>query len=247
MEQIPLYDRLSQIDVNDHVEQKNGLSYLSWAWAWDTFKKNCPSASYRIQKNPESGLPCFGDVETGWMCYTEITVGEETHEMWLPVMDFRNQSIKKPTTFDINKTMMRCLVKNMMMFGLGAYIYAGEDLPEKPEATPRPPEPKKSEPGNAPVKTAPEAVVQEEPEAVSVRAPEPDLSDNVKLSEVQFNAIIAAFDKLGVEVWDLERQAGDHRSWTMQDRRKLLKTYHQLQLKGSDYSVKDFLAGKELN
>ena len=32
--------------------------------------------------------------------------------------------------FDVNKTIMRCLVKNLAMFGLGLYIYAGEDLPE---------------------------------------------------------------------------------------------------------------------
>ena len=32
--------------------------------------------------------------------------------------------------FDINTAIMRCLVKCLAMFGLGTYIYAGEDLPE---------------------------------------------------------------------------------------------------------------------
>lgn len=69
------------------------------------------------------------------MVYTTVTIndgelGELTREMWLPVMDFKNKSMPNPTTFDINKAVMRCLTKNLSMFGLGLYIYAGEDLPE---------------------------------------------------------------------------------------------------------------------
>lgn len=134
-----VFERLSAINVNDHVEKKENLTYLSWAWAWSETKKACPDATYRI-------LQTEFDETLGFMCHTTVTIEGETLEMWLPVMDGKNKSMKKvpytystkygdktvdaATTFDINKTIMRCLVKNLAMFGLGIYIYAGEDLPE---------------------------------------------------------------------------------------------------------------------
>lgn len=147
------YTELSQINVNEHVEKKSGLSYLTWSWAWDIFKKNCPDATYKIIKNAD-GLPYF-DSDVGAMVYTEVTTNGITHEMWLPVMDGANNAMRKETytyevkeynfgkptgkmitksvnaytMFDVNKTIMRCLVKNLAMFGLGIYIYSGEDLP----------------------------------------------------------------------------------------------------------------------
>ena len=139
MEKKTVFERLSAINVNEHVEQKDGLTYLSWAWAWSAVKKACPDATYKIH-------PTEYDEVLGFMCHTTVTIEEETLEMWLPVMDGKNKSMKKhsytystrfgektveaATTFDINKTIMRCLVKNLAMFGLGIYIYAGEDLPE---------------------------------------------------------------------------------------------------------------------
>lgn len=143
-----LFEKLSAINVNGKTERKNGLTYLSWAWAWSEFKKLCPDASYKIL-NDENGKPYFAD-EFGIMVRTEVTTEGETHEMWLPVMDGSNNAMKRDayavktrngergvnaaTMFDINKTIMRCLVKNLAMFGLGIYIYAGEDLPEGYEA-----------------------------------------------------------------------------------------------------------------
>ena len=134
-----VFERLSAINVNEHVEKKDNLTYLSWAWAWSVTKKECPDASYKI-------LPTEYDDDLGFMCHSEVTIEGQTLEMWLPVMDGKNKSMKKKpysyatkygdkqvdaaTTFDINKTLMRCLVKNLAMFGLGIYIYAGEDLPE---------------------------------------------------------------------------------------------------------------------
>jgi hypothetical protein len=134
------FERLSKINVNEYVEKKDGLTYLSWAWAWSVTKKECPDASYTL-------LPTEYDDALGFMCHTSVTIEGQTLEMWLPVMDGKNKSMKKQsytystkhgdkqveaaTTFDINKTMMRCLVKNLAMFGLGIYIYAGEDLPEQ--------------------------------------------------------------------------------------------------------------------
>jgi len=139
MQNKTVFERLSAINVNAHVEMKKDLIYLSWAWAWSEVKKNCPDATYRIGETEY-------DDALGFMCHTTVTIEEETLEMWLPVMDGANKSMKKQaytyqtrfgekqvegaTTFDINKTIMRCLVKNLAMFGLGIYIYAGEDLPE---------------------------------------------------------------------------------------------------------------------
>lgn len=139
MEKKTVFERLSAINVNEHVEKKEGLTYLSWAWAWSEVKKACPDASYKIGETEY-------DEVLGFMCHTTVTIEGETLEMWLPVMDGKNKSMKKyqyeyttkwgqksvesATTFDVNKTIMRCLVKNLAMFGLGIYIYAGEDLPE---------------------------------------------------------------------------------------------------------------------
>jgi hypothetical protein len=133
------FEKLKSINVNEHVERKDGLTYLSWAWAWSAVKTACPDATYEL-------LPTEYDEDLGFMCHTKVTIAGESLEMWLPVMDGKNKSMKKKsytystkygektveaaTTFDINKTLMRCLVKNLAMFGLGLYIYAGEDLPE---------------------------------------------------------------------------------------------------------------------
>ena len=148
-----IFMKLRSVNVNEHCEKKKSeeggnkeLTYLSWAWAWDYFKQNYPDAKYIIRKN-ENGLPYWFDPDTGYIVMTEITAGGETYEMWLPVMDAKNKAMKNlpyqyttkyngpktvnaATMTDINKTIMRCLVKNMAMFGLGLYIYAGEDLPE---------------------------------------------------------------------------------------------------------------------
>lgn len=150
-----IFKKLNALNVNDKVEQKsNGtvkLSYLSWAWAWGELVKEYPDAVYEIERF--DGKPYFYDENLGYMVFTKLTIEKITHEMWLPVMDGSNKAMKKDSykyttkygektvepasMFDINKTIMRCLVKNIAMFGLGLYIYAGEDLPEnvseKPE------------------------------------------------------------------------------------------------------------------
>ena len=139
------FQELYSLDVGKYVEKKQGLSYLTWSYAWAEFKKIYPDASYTILKD-ENGRCFFGDEEIGYMVYTSVTAGGLTYEMWLPVMDNANKSLKlKPykymtrhrekvveaiSMFDVNKAVMRCLVKNLAMFGLGLYIYAGEDLPE---------------------------------------------------------------------------------------------------------------------
>ena len=139
------FEKLYTLDVSKQVEKKDNLSYLSWAYAWREFKRVYPDAEYTVKKD-ENGRCYFGDEDIGYMVYTTVTAGNLTYEMWLPVMDSKNKTMKlKPykystkygqkdvagiSMFDINKTVMRCLVKNLAMFGLGLYIYAGEDLPE---------------------------------------------------------------------------------------------------------------------
>ena len=147
-----MFNALSNLDLSDKCEKRDQLTYLSWANAWSEFKSAYPSATYRILKN-ENGLPYFSDPNLGIMVFTEVTVDDVTHQMWLPVMDSKNKAMKlEPYTysvwnnfkkafeektvqaasmFDINKTLMRCLVKNLAMFGLGLYIFQGDDLPEK--------------------------------------------------------------------------------------------------------------------
>ena len=147
-----MFNALSNLDLSDKCEKRESLTYLSWANAWSEFKSAYPSATYQILKN-ENGLPYFSDPNLGIMVFTEVTVDDITHQMWLPVMDSKNKAMKlTPYTysvwnnfkkafeektvqgasmFDINKTLMRCLVKNLAMFGLGLYIFQGDDLPEK--------------------------------------------------------------------------------------------------------------------
>lgn len=140
------FEILNDINVSEKIEKKEGLSYLSWSFAWAELKKIHPDANYEIVKF-ENNLPYIFDEKTGYMVFTRVTINDLTHEMWLPVMDSKNKSMKNvqyeyttkygkktveaATMFDINKTIMRCLVKNLAMFGLGLYIYAGEDLPEE--------------------------------------------------------------------------------------------------------------------
>lgn len=139
-----VFDDLYSVNVNGYTEDRDGLTYLTWSFAWAEVKKRYPDATYEIEKF--NGLPYVHDENTGFMVYTKVTIGYITHEMWLPVMDSKNKAMKTvpyeyetksgkrtvqaATMFDINKTIMRCLVKNLAMFGLGLYIYAGEDLPE---------------------------------------------------------------------------------------------------------------------
>lgn len=148
-----VFKTLSVINVNDKVEKKNNMTYLSWADAWGEVKKLFPDANYKVLRE-DNGLPYIYDPLTGYMVSTEVKIGDLTHTMWLPVMDGANKAMKAEpytykgvewinnkktpvdktvdaaTMFDINKTIMRCLTKNLAMFGLGLYIYSKEDSPE---------------------------------------------------------------------------------------------------------------------
>lgn len=124
------FSRLNGINVNDKTEKKNGLTYLSWAWAWGEVKKLHPDATYTVYENA-TGWNYHTDGKTCWV-KTGVTVEGIEHIEYLPVMDFRNASIPldKVTSFDVNKAIQRSLTKALARHGLGLYIYAGEDLPE---------------------------------------------------------------------------------------------------------------------
>lgn len=148
-----IFATLSEIDCSEHAKKKGKkgreLTYLSWTWAWQYAKKQYPGIKYEIKH--WDGKPYFHDPNFGIMVETSVTIGEETNTMWLPVMDYNNNAMKEipyqvkskegtitvsaATMFDINKTIMRCLVKNLAMFGLGINIYAGEDFPSENEET----------------------------------------------------------------------------------------------------------------
>jgi len=123
-----VWDNLSKIDCNEHTEKKGNLTYLSWAWAWGMLMQNYPDATYRFKEWEGYDVLYYKNGTTAVAC--EMTVAGTSREMWLAVMDHKNQSVVDPTATQISNTKMRCLVKTMAMFGLGHYIYAGEDVPE---------------------------------------------------------------------------------------------------------------------
>ena len=125
-----VFETLNAVNCNEHTERKNGLTYLSWAWAWAEVKKRYPTAFYTIYETPE-GRPYWSDGRTCWV-KTGVTIEGLEHIEYLPVMDYRNVSIPldKITSMDMNKAIQRSLTKAAARHGLGLYIYAGEDLPE---------------------------------------------------------------------------------------------------------------------
>lgn len=149
------FSKLNAINVNDKTEQKNGLTYLSWAYAWGEVKKLFPDANYTVYENPQ-GWNYFTDGRTCWV-KTGVTVNGIEHIEYLPVMDYKNKSIPLDhvTSYDINKTIQRSLTKACARHGLGLYIYAGEDLPEgeSPAQAQKP-----SETNVAPQRATPEQV-----------------------------------------------------------------------------------------
>lgn len=125
-----IFDTLNSINVGEHIEKKNGLSYLAWAWAWAETKKKFPEATYTIYENKD-GWNYHTDGKTAWV-KTGVTIEGLEYIEYLPVMDMRNRSIpvENITSFDVNKAIQRSLTKACARHGLGLYIYAGEDLPE---------------------------------------------------------------------------------------------------------------------
>jgi hypothetical protein len=138
---------LLKLNVQDHVEKKNGLTYLSWAWAWAEALKADPTATFHVdtfQRADGTTIP-YMDINGTAMVWVRTTLFSKEMTCMLPVMDHRNKPIQNPDAFQVNTAIMRCLTKCLAMHGLGLYIYAGEDLPEDDGVVP-PPKPPKAEP-----------------------------------------------------------------------------------------------------
>lgn len=129
-----VFETLNAVNVNGKTEKKNGLTYLSWAFAWGEVKKAYPDAYYTVYENAD-GMIYHTDGRTCWV-KTGVTINGMEHIEYLPVMDFRNNSIpvEKVTSTDVNKAIQRSLTKACARHGLGLYIYAGEDLPDDEKA-----------------------------------------------------------------------------------------------------------------
>ena len=145
------FDALYNMNLGDKVEKKDNLSYLTWSEAWKAFKEVYPSATFRVVTNPDTKLPYFVDPQIGIMVFTEVTADDLTQQCFLPVLnssmkpmrleaynytvyDKQNKrqiekTCEAANAFDLNKTIMRCLVKNLALFGLGLKLYQGEDIP----------------------------------------------------------------------------------------------------------------------
>ena len=172
------WSKLFHLNENENAEKKGKFTYLSWTHAWTALMKQGLDVSYLV-KDVEYHNDGTATV------HTEMTIDNITFPMWLPVMDNRNQSIVSPNANDINKARMRCLVKNIAMFGLGIYIYSGEDLPEAAPA----------------ILASPEAVNLISERAASVGADIPkalahfQVSSLSELTEQQANAYISKLNK----------------------------------------------------
>ena len=119
---------LLKINVNDHVEKKGNLSYLSWAWAWAEVLKIDPTARYTVHEWNDMPV-CYLKNGTA-LVKVSVEIKGDIKTCLLPVMDNRNRSIVDPDSFAVNTAIMRCLTKCIALFGLGLYIFSGDDLPE---------------------------------------------------------------------------------------------------------------------
>ena len=128
-----VWDELSQVDCSEHTEKKGKLTYLSWAWAWGITMEHYPTASYKFESffvdQEGTVLDTMFYPDGSASVHVTVSIDELTRSMWLPVMDFKNNAIANPNSRQISDAKMRCLVKCIAMFGLGHYVYAGEDLP----------------------------------------------------------------------------------------------------------------------
>jgi len=126
---------LLKINVNEYTEKKNGLTYLSWAGAWGEALKADPAVNFKVEMFDGTPLMMVGG---SFMVWVTVTMFGKPVTCMLPVLDYRNKPINTPNAFDVNTSIMRCLVKAIAMHGLGLYIYAGDDAPAEDGDTPEP-------------------------------------------------------------------------------------------------------------
>ena len=133
-----VWNTLSAVDVNKYAEKKNGFTYLSWAWAWSMLKDHYPDATYH--KHIFNGLPYM--LDPNGYGYVQVTVTvpslDSSCTEIMPVLNHANKPIQNPDSFEVNKSLQRCLAKAIAALGLGAYLFQGEDLPQSVASNPAP-------------------------------------------------------------------------------------------------------------
>ena len=115
------------LNVNKHTEKKGKLTYMSWVWAWAEALKADPAATFEVMRFGDSCVMWVGETAMVWVT---VTMFGKPMTCQLPVMDNRNEAIRKPDAFAVNTAIMRCMTKALALHGLGLYIYAGEDMPD---------------------------------------------------------------------------------------------------------------------
>lgn len=139
------FQELYDVDIRDRMYDKQGVTYVPWATSWSEVAKRYPDSNYEIVKFGEKQLP-YTESDLGIMVYTRVTVNGITREMCLPVMDSTNKAMKTyeytyktksgektvaaATMFDVSKTIMRCLAKNLAMFGIALHLWSKDEAPE---------------------------------------------------------------------------------------------------------------------
>ena len=158
-----IWDTLSRINVNEHTEEKGGLTYLSWAWAWTMMMDHYPDLVVKWHgMQDENGVTRDTTTYPGGTASVScnVTIGDVRRDMWLPVMDYKNKAIVDPDSRAISDAKQRCLTKCFGIFGLGCYLYAGSDLPRDtttPELVPEKKTPKAKAPKKSPKKAVEDA------------------------------------------------------------------------------------------
>ena len=134
-----IFKELSSISIKGKTDKKGKFDYLSWASAWSMVKSEYPNAQRKVYESEHTGLNFFTDGKSAYV-KVGIIIGEIEHIDFLPVMDYRNNSITidKVTSMDVNTAIQRSTAKAIAMHGLGLSLWIGEDtiITTKPVSTP---------------------------------------------------------------------------------------------------------------
>lgn len=198
---------LLALNVNAHTERKNGLTYLSWAWAWAEALKADPAATFSVQMFGDSPLCRIGKTA---LVFVTVTMFGKPMTCQLPVMDHRNKAIPDPDAFAVNTAIMRCMTKALALHGVGLYIYAGEDLPPDSDA----PDVKKDEPEHKGAPRGSGAAAKEDAFAVQ----QPEVQDALRKVAQH---VVAAMPDVGKAI-DIARMAIEE--WPEEDPNELKKS-----------------------
>lgn len=143
METKSVFETLSIVDVRNITSNKQGQKFISWSDCWNGVKKLYPTAKYEVLENKDE-LPYF-ESNMGIFVKVKVIIEDETQLMIMPVLDSINKAMKLEqysymtkngertvnacTSFDINTSIMRAVVKCCALFGFGLNVYRGQDFP----------------------------------------------------------------------------------------------------------------------